>query len=458
MTTPPPETTPWGVPAKVPPYGLAYVAGALEEAGFIVQILDNYQLQNTVETVKLEVKKRDPDIVGISCSSVTYERCIETAKAIKEVKPSCKVVAGGWHPSFKPDSMLEHPEIDYVVIGEGEFPMVELAKLIAKDSGNDAIAKVAGIGLVYTGKIVKNPPKIVDNLDELPYPAWHLFPMDIYDRRMEYLSKGAEPVDVINAIRGCNFNCAYCDNTTLYGRKCRFFSPKRLVDEAELMTKNLGSKGFYFIGDNFTINKNHTLEFCRLLKKRNINIEWVCDTRVDLITRDLLREMKSAGCKTIFFGIQSGAPEILKKLNINFTIDQVVEGFKLCRQEGIQIAASFMLGIPGETVADMETTYKFVRKLSPDFCTFYVFIGIPYSSLYAEVLEKGIYDRRDGFLAFVKTDQFNYELVTAIQKRYQRGYNLSRRRLYRKMKRDGIGNFVKQGLAFGLQGKSSKRV
>ena len=458
MTTPPPETTPWGVPAKVPPYGLAYVAAALENAGFTVQVLDNYQLRNSVELATQEVLKRDPEIVGISCSSVTYKRCLEVAKAIKQVKPSIKVVAGGWHPSFEPDSMLEHPEIDYVVIGEGEFPMVELATTLAKGGNNDTIAKIPGIGLVYNGKIVKNPPKIIDNLDELPYPAWHFFPMDMYDRRMEYLSKTAEPVDVINAIRGCNFNCAYCDNTTLYGRKCRFFSPKRLVDEAEMMKKTLGSKGFYFIGDNFTINKNHTLELCRLIKDRNLNVEWACDTRVDLITPELLREMKSAGCKTIFFGIQSGEPRILKKLNINFTIEQVAEGFKMCRKEGIKVAASFMLGIPGETLADMETTYKLVRKLSPDFCTFYVFIGIPYSALYAEVLEKGLYDRRDGFLVFVKTDQFDYATVTAIQKRYQRGYNLSRQRLIKKMRRDGIGNFVRQGLAFGLHGKTAKRV
>ena len=116
MTTPPPASSPWGVPAKVPPFGLAYVAGALEKAGFKVEVLDNYQLQNTVDKVKLEIKKRDPEIVGISCSSVTYQSCIETAKAVKEVKPSCKVVAGGWHPSFEPESMLQHPEIDRLVL------------------------------------------------------------------------------------------------------------------------------------------------------------------------------------------------------------------------------------------------------------------------------------------------------------------------------------------------------
>jgi anaerobic magnesium-protoporphyrin IX monomethyl ester cyclase len=445
MTTPPPASSPWGVPAKVPPFGLAYVAGALEKAGFKVEVLDNYQLQNTVDKVKLEIQKRDPGIVGISCSSVTYQSCIETAKAVKEVKPSCKVVAGGWHPSFEPESMLQHPEIDYVVMGEGEYAMVELATSITKKDDAAVTARIPGVASLYEGKMFKNPPKIIDDLDQIPYPAWHLFPMDIYDRRIDYLT--VSPVDVINATRGCPFNCSYCENRRLWGAKCRAFSPLRLVDEIEYMIKDYGSKGIYFIGDNFTINKNHTQEFCRLMKERKLGVEWVCDTRVDLISRELLREMKSAGCKTIFFGIQSGSPAILKRLNIKLSVDKVVQGFKMCRDEGIQIACSFMLGIPGEKVKDMETTYKFAKKLDPDWCTFYVFIGCPDNSLYQEILQKGLYDRKDGFLAFAKTEDFNYESVVKIQQRFQKGFNLSRRRILRKIKREGPLNVLSQTLS-----------
>jgi anaerobic magnesium-protoporphyrin IX monomethyl ester cyclase len=444
MTTPPPENSPWGVPAKVPPFGLAYVAGALEKAGFTVEVLDNYQLQNTVDKVKLEIEKRDPEIVGISCSSVTYQKCVETAKVVKAVNPSCRVVVGGWHPSFVPESMLQHPEIDYVVMGEGEYAMVELATSITKGFDDSVAAKVPGVASMHNGKLIKNPPKIINDLDQIPYPAWHLFPMDIYDRKIDYLN--VRPVDVVNATRGCPYNCNYCENRRLWGAKCRSFSPLRLVDEIEYMTKDFGSKGIYFIGDNFTINKRHTLEFCRLMKERKLNIEWVCDTRVDLISPDLLREMKSAGCKTIFFGIQSGSPPILKRLNINLTIDKVIQGFKLCRDEGIQISCSFMLGIPGETVKDMETTYKFAKKLDPDWCTFYVFIGCPDNSLYQEILQKGLYDRKDGFLAFAKTEEFNYESVVKIQQRFQKGFNLSRKRILRKIQREGLLSVVNQSL------------
>ena len=132
MTTIPPENSPWGVPAKLPPLGLAYVGGALEKAGFEVQILDNYQLRTTLDFVRQEVQRLKPEIVGITCGSVTYRRCMEMAKIIKEVVPSCKVVIGGWHASYLPETALQNPEIDYAVMGEGEKAMVELSTQITQ--------------------------------------------------------------------------------------------------------------------------------------------------------------------------------------------------------------------------------------------------------------------------------------------------------------------------------------
>lgn len=441
MTTIPPATTPWGVPARLPPLGLAYVGGALEKAGFEVQILDNFQLRTTLDFVKQEVQRLQPEIVGITCGSVTFRRSVEMAKIIKEVCPSCKVVVGGWHASYLPDTALENPEIDYAVMGEGEGPMIELATKLKKGASEREIAETAGLACRFEGKIVKNPPKVIEDLDTIPYPARHLLPMNIYDRQIGYLS--VKPVDVVNVVRGCPYDCYYCETKKLWGDKCRAFSPQRLVEELEHMVKTYGSKGIYFISDNFTINKKHTFELCRLIKERKLDLQWACDTRVDLLSRDLLREMRSAGCRTIFFGVQSGSPEILKKLNINVTLEKTMETFKLCKEEDIHIACSFMLGIPGETLADMEATYKFAKKLAPDWCTFYVFIACPTSVLYTEVMENKLYDRMDDFLAFVKTDQFDYESVVKIQQRYQRGFNTAPRTLLRRIRRDGLLTFIR---------------
>jgi radical SAM superfamily enzyme YgiQ (UPF0313 family) len=200
------------------------------------------------------------------------------------------------------------------------------------------------------------------------------------------------------------------------------------------------------LGDNFTIDKDRTKEICTLIKESNLDIEWVCDTRVDLISRELLREMKDAGCRTIFFGVESGSPRILDKINKRISLQQFVDGFKLCREEGIQIACSFILGIPGETVKEMEATFRFAKKLDPDWCTFEIYIACPDSALYQEIMQKGLYDRVEGFLAFVKTDEFDYELLLKIQKRFQTGFNLSRKRILRKIRREGFLTTVKDSL------------
>lgn len=120
MTTAPPENGAWYLGKRLPPIGLMYVAAALEKAGFEVQMLDNYLMKNPISEVKQLVFNLKPQIVGITCGSATYSRCTETAKAIKETLPDCKIIVGGWHASYVPDSLLDNPEIDYVVMGEGE--------------------------------------------------------------------------------------------------------------------------------------------------------------------------------------------------------------------------------------------------------------------------------------------------------------------------------------------------
>jgi anaerobic magnesium-protoporphyrin IX monomethyl ester cyclase len=386
MTTIPPKDSPWGVPAKLPPLGLSYVAGALEKAGFEVQMLDNYQMRTTIDFVKQEVQKRHPAIVGITCGSVTYHRAVEMAKAIKKVLPSCKVVVGGWHASYLPDSALENPEIDYAIMGEGERTMVELATQITKGADQEVIAQIPGVACRLDGKISKTAPKLIEDVDTIPYPARHLLDMNFYDRQIGYLK--AKPVDVMHVMRGCPYDCNYCETKKLWGMKCRAFSPERVIGELKYMKEKFGSKGIYFIDDNFTINKQRTIELCQKMRENNLNLEWACDTRVDLLSDDLLKEMREAGCRTIFFGIQSGSQRILDKLNTHTTPEKVRTAFKLCRKAGINIAASFMLGVPGETVADMETTFKFAKKLNPDWVTFYIFIACPHSRLYDEVLVK----------------------------------------------------------------------
>ncbi|MCX8151102.1 MAG: B12-binding domain-containing radical SAM protein [Candidatus Bathyarchaeota archaeon] len=443
MTTAPSENAPWYLGRKFPPLGLSYVAASLEKAGFQVQVLDNYLLKKPINEVKRLVKQINPEIVGITCSSSTYNKCVETATAIKEVAPACKIVVGGWHPSYVPDSMLQHAQIDYAIMGEGERAMVELAMYLFKGEKKVALDSIAGVAYKRDGKILKNTPQFIDNLDEIPFPARHLLPMELYERKMEFLD--VEPVDIMSIIRGCPFNCAFCETRKMWGPICRFFSPKRVIDEIKHLKDNYASKGIYFINDNFTIRKKETLELCELMKQEKLDIQWICDTRADMVQRELLVKMREAGCKTIWFGVESGSPRILQKINKNISLEQTEYAFKLCRKEGIQIACSFILGVPGETIQDMEATLKFAKKLNPDLCQFNIFIAYPDSSLYEEILQSGNYDKLDDFLLATKTDEFDFKKLIEIQRRFHKEFTRSPRRILWKTKRDGPVKVLKQG-------------
>ena len=367
---------------------------------------------------------------------------METSKAIKDVCPTCKIVVGGWHASYVPDSILELPDVDYVIMGEGEHAMVQLANSLIRGRG-DAIPLIAGVGYKRDDRIVKNAPEFIKNLDDVPFPARHLLPMQLYDRTIEFLS--VKPADTMSIVRGCPFNCAFCETKKLWGNTCRTFSPQRVVDEIEYLMKTFHSRGVYFINDNFTIKKKVTEEICDLIVKRNLDVRWACDTRPDLISLELLQKMHAAGCETIWFGVESGSPRVLEKLNKGITLEQTEEAVKLCRKAGIQVACSFIMGVPGETVADMEKSLNFALKLDPDWCRFNIYVAYPDSVLYEKVKQEHLYDREEDFLLYVKTDDFDFESLKKIQSRFHMTFSRSPKRIMRKIRREGFFHTLKQG-------------
>ena len=429
---------------KLAPLGLAYIAAALEKKGFSIEIYDNYLLGQPIETVKAEIRKRQPEIVGITCSSLTYSRCVEMAKAVKESYTPCKVIVGGPHASYMPETLLQHSEIDFVVIGEGEVAMVNLAASIQKGDSKSVSATIPGVACKIANETIKTDPQFISDLDTVSFPARHLLPMKMYDRTLPYID--TKPVDTMSILRGCPYQCAYCETRELWGTSCRSFSPQRVVDEIKNMVENYGTKGIYFVGDNFTINKNRTQDLCRKIKENKLDLKWTCETRADLINKEVLSDMKSAGCQTIFFGVESGSERIQQKLNKNIDLQEVKHAFELTRQVGIRTATSFMLGIPGETVDDMHATFKFAKTLKADVCMFNIYISCPGSKLYNEVVNQHLYDQMDNYLARVKTKDFDYDMLVKIQKEFQGSFRKSAAsNLIRVIRQEGVGSAVKKG-------------
>ncbi len=441
MTTAPSENSAWYHGKGLPPIGLMYVAAALEKAGFQVQMLDNYFMKKPIEEVKQLVIKTNPAIVGVTCGSATYRRCIETVQAIKQALPTCRIVVGGWHASYVPDSLLENPEIDYVVMGEGERAVTELATCIV--SGNETAAiTIPGVACRRAGANIKNPPTFIENMDEIPYPARHLLPLELYDRTIEYLD--AKPADVMSISRGCVFHCGFCETRKLWGNICRGFSPQRVIGEIQDLQSKYGTKGIYFINDNFTLRKKETVQLCNLMIENKLDLEWVCDTRVDLVDNDLLALMSKAGCKTIWFGVESGSQKILNRIGRDTTLAQIESAFKLCRKNNIKTACSFMLGVPDETLKDMEASLKFAKKLNPDWCIFNIFIANPDSKMYQEVLDSKKYDLLDEFLLSVKTDEYDYKSLMEVQRRFFKEFLMSPKQIMKRVRREGPLNFAKR--------------
>ena len=443
MTTAPPENSAWYHGKRLPPIGLLYVAAALEKAGFAVQVLDNYLVNKPASEVKAHVLKINPQIVGITCGSATFRRCEETARAIKEALPNCRIVVGGWHGSYMPETLLANSEIDYVVMGEGERAMVQLATYIL--NGNEPACEfIAGVACKRQGKNIFNQPKFIENLDEVPYPARHLLQLELYDRTIEFLK--TNPADTMSTSRGCVFNCGFCETRKLWGNICRSFSPKRVIGEIQDLQARFGTKGIYFVNDNFTLRKKETLELCNMMVENKLDLEWACSTRVDIVSQELLSAMSRAGCKTIWFGVESGSQKILQSIGRNITLKQIEDAFELSRKNQIQVACSFMLGLPDETIADMEQSLKFAKKLNPDWCQFNIFIAYPDSKFYQEMLQSKKYTQLDEFLLSVKTDEYDFESLTQIQKRFFRDFHMQPRQILKRIKREGIVNFAKRRL------------
>jgi radical SAM superfamily enzyme YgiQ (UPF0313 family) len=231
----------------------------------------------------------------------------------------------------------------------------------------------------------------------------------------------------------------------------RAFSPQRVIGEIQDIMNNYGTKGIYFINDNFTLRKKETIELCSLMIQNKLDLEWVCDTRVDLVDQDLLEVMSNAGCKTVWFGVESGSPKILKRIGRNTTLEQTENAFKLCKRNGIKVACSFMLGVPGETIKDMEMSLKFAKKLDPDWCQFNIFIACPDSRLYNELLESGSYAKLDDFLLSVKTQEYDYNSLMAVQKRFFKEFHMSPKQIVKRIRREGTLNFAKRRLTAGTR-------
>lgn len=355
----PPDTAQDGF--SNPPLGLLYLAGTLLQHGFEVYVVDG--CLDGREGIKSALESFCPDIVGITCLTPGRKKALEAAKMAKEHNPAVHVVLGGAHPTIMYRQLLEqYPFIDSIVRGEGEKSLLEIAE-------GKELSLISGIAFRQNGDIVLNPPrKHVANLDEIPFPAWHLVDLTRYQARGEGIIKGIDlsretRVSVIFS-RGCVGHCDFCSTWWIW-RGWRHRSAKNMVDELELLNTQYGIKHFCFADDALTINRQATIDLCDKIIRRSLNITFFATTRTDCVDEEMLRKLKEAGCYEISFGIETGSPELLSKMNKENDIANSELAITLSKQVGLKVTALLIVGNIGETRETVRQTVSFLRRAQP---------------------------------------------------------------------------------------------
>lgn len=342
------------------PLGLSYIAGVLESNGFSAAIMDlNFQGMN-LEKLNEKIARYKPEIVGITTMTSNFQNAVAVAKAVKLQSPESVVVMGGVHATFMHREILATvPEVDVVVRYEGEITMSELAD--ALDNGR-SLREVKGISFREDGEVFSTPLRErIENLDILPYPPYHLLEPSA-EEYMAYYGKRNFPVITT---RGCPFGCVYCSTMAFHGRKYRTRSIANVMGELEYLIEKFKADNISFVDDNFTMQDKRVFALCEEIKKKNLSIEWGCSARVDQVSEELLKVMKEAGCKDIFFGIESVSQRVLDFVKKGYSVQQARNAVKTAEKLGIRTHCSFIIGLPRESAQTLRNICKFIEETKP---------------------------------------------------------------------------------------------
>ena len=367
LVNPPYPTKPHQHP-PFPPLGLGYLAAVLEKNHYQVDVVDCQASRLSYEEFRNEVGKRQPNIVGITSTTRLYKSALQVVRIAKEACPSCLTILGGSHATFWDENALQEcPHLDVVVRKEGEYTLLEIVQLLEADkSFHDVIGTTCRKG----SQIVRNPDRpYIENLDELPFPARHLWDLESLRR--------VEDIFYLATSRGCVYWCEFCAAVRMFGRKYRMRSVKNVADELEFLYKTYGATQFTFCDDAFTVDQARTEELCDEIRKRDLKIIWNCGTRVDMVTKELLLKMKEAGCVSVWFGVESGVQQVLDEMRKGISTEQTIRAVGWVRELGLKPVPNVLLGFPGETKETAWKTIKFAEKISPDEVAFYN-IATPY--------------------------------------------------------------------------------
>lgn len=373
--------------ARMPYLSLATLAAPLIAAGHEARILDLSVSEEPEKELVKTLEKFSPDFAATTFNTVLFNEMSRISGIVKNQSKNIVAITGGPHASTMPEDTLKNSDCDIAVIGEGDYALPEIV------SGK-YLGEIKGIAFKTGGKIITNerrPP--IQNLDELPMPAWHLYDLKKY--KTPRLSCRKNPVGTMETSRGCVFGCVYC-NKSVFGRTFRPKSVKRVVDEMEHALKS-GFREIHIMDDGFTTDMKRAEEICDEIKKRGLDFPWNLTNgiRVDRVSEPLLRKMKSAGCYRASVGVESGDQQILNRINKGATLEQIRAAFKMFKAAGMETLGFFMIALPGDTEETMRKTIDFAKELQPDIAKVSITVPFPGTPLYDEWEKAGLIKTKD---------------------------------------------------------------
>ena len=342
------------------PLGILYIAAVLEQAGHTVACIDAAAEQLDVEKTVRRTQEFKPDVIGVGSFTVTFETTKVLGRQLRESLPGVPLVLGSYHVTLVPEQAMAHPAFDVGALGEGEHTMLELVDHYA---GNIELSEVPGIcyrkedgeGLHFTTKRKK-----FRELDELPFPARHLLPPNIY--RPVPVDEHAFPKFAMVTSRGCPHACAFCQKSR---SGYRSHSPEYIVDEMEHLIRDFGVKDIAFVDSLFCANKKRVYKICEEMIRRGVNkkVSWTCSSRVEVVDRELLTKMKEAGCWRTRFGVESGSDGVLDFISKGITKEKIRAAITAAHEVGLRPKAFFMVGHMPDTRETILETIEFAKSL-----------------------------------------------------------------------------------------------
>jgi len=376
--------------AACPPLGILYLASTLESNGVETSVLDHAAERISIKRVVDWVKKEDPDVLGLSVlvsSSLTGPRIAEEAK---RANPNLVVVFGNHHATFNAERILrKYPFVDVVVRGEGEQTCLELVNRIEEKS---SLKGVLGITYRNRDRIVSNPDRpLIKDIDSLPFPDRGLLKNEYHNTTVG-INVAPKKFASFLSSRGCVFKCRFCCCSSIAHGVWRARSVDNVLQELHLLASE-GYRQVMFVDDNFTLNRKRAVELCRRMRKEKVDLDWICEGRVDQASYDMYREMVKAGCRMMYFGIESGTQKVLDYYDKRTTTQQSREAVEKARKAGMDlIVGSFIIGAPNETKADIQETLDFVKGLNLDIPQINVLGAFPGDSIWREFSDRGLID------------------------------------------------------------------